>query len=431
MNKIFVAILSLLTISAHTQVITYQQAVTAALQNNLQIQVARYDTAIAHNNNTAGNAGMLPNVAFNAGGTWALNNTNQDYQTGLEINRSGVRSNNLNAGIALNWTIFDGMGMFAAKSRLNILDEQSRYRLKTQIEDVLVQVTTAYFEVVRQQQQINAITENIKIFEEQLRVAETRLEIGKSPKTDVLQAKVDLNAQRALLLQAQNTLLNAQTQLNQLLNQPVETVFEVEDDIVFDYSPGYEDLKGSFVKKNNSLMVTQKEYDLSQQVKKEIAAMRYPRLNLVAAYNFTRASNQASLILLNQNYGPNFGFTLSWNLFDGGRVHQQVKNANLNIMSQKLVVDDTKRKIELELLTAWRKFDTAKKVLAIEEENYTLAKENVDISLERFKLGNMTSIEFSTIQQSLQESQNRLVNARYEAKVAETNLKRINGDLVK
>lgn len=431
MNKIFFIIFSVLTLQAHTQVLTYQQAVAMALQNNLSVKIFSNDTAIAHNNNTIGNAGMLPTLSFNAGGTFATNTTNQEYQTGLEINRSGVKSNNYNAGVLLNWTVFDGFRMFAAKDRLNELDIQSQYVLKTQIEQVMVNITASYYEVVRQKQQINTIKENILVYEERLRIAETRLEIGKSAKTDALLAKVDLNDQKALLMQSETNLLNAQATLNQLLNQPVETSFDVEEEISMTYAPDYNTIKAGFTKKNNTYLAAQSDYNISQYMKREIASMRYPRLNLSAAYNFTRNSNQASLILLNQNLGLNLGFTLSWTLFDGGRTHQQVKNANIAMMSNKLMVDETKLRIELELLAAWRTFETTKKVLALQEENFALSKENQDLALERYKLGNITTVELKVVQQTLLDIQIKLLNARYDAKQAEIQLMKVNGDLVK
>jgi outer membrane protein TolC len=431
MNKFLFTIFFLVTLQAHTQVLTYQQAVETALKNNLQVRVSSNDTVVAHNNNNIGTAGMLPTVSFNAGGTWAGNTTNQRYQTGLEINRSGVRSSNMNAGILLNWTVFDGLTMFANKDRLNTLDEQSRYVLRTQIENVVTQITAAYFEVVRQKQQINAINENIKTYQERLDIAQARVDIGKAAMPELLQARIDFNEEKTLLINAQTALANAQSQLNQLLNQPVENTFEVEEDIVFNYSPGYDELKGSFIKKNNTYQIARTNYDLAEEVKWQIEGLRYPKINLQTAYNFTRSTNQASLVLLNQNYGLNFGFTVSWTLFDGLKTHQQVKNAAINMMSQKLLMDNVKNTISLQLLMAWRRFDNARQVMAIEEENYTLAKQNVDISLERFKMGNMTTVEFRVVQQSLQDTQTRLVNARYEAKVAETDLKRVNGDLVK
>lgn len=411
--------------------LTYEKAAQTALENNLGIKMVKNETIVAHNTNTVGNAGMLPDVVFNANGSYANNTTNQDYANGLQVNRSGVVSNGINSGILLSWTVFDGMSMFAAKDRLSANEEISTIRLKQQVENTLVELSQAYYDLVRQKQQINAIKENIKVYEERLRIEQMRLDIGKSAKTGVLLAKVDLNEQKAMLITAETNYKNAQVQLNQLMFMPVENEFEVSDEINFTYSPGYDELKTGFVKKNNAVLMAEKNVGLSMYMKREIEGMRYPRVTLNTSYNFTRSTNQAGFVLLNQNLGFNAGFNVSWTLFSGFKTQTLVKNAKIYIENSQYALEDVKRKTEMALLQAWRKFESAKKVLVLEEENYTFAKENMDISLERFKLGNMTTIEFKETQTSLQAVELRLFNARYEAKVAETELMRLNGDLVK
>jgi outer membrane protein len=433
MNKIslFFFLLANTCFAQDVTVLTYEQAAEAVISTNFGVQVVKNDAAIAANNNTAGNAGMLPDVSFNASGSYANNATNQEYSNGLSVNRSGVVSNGMNSGILLSWTVFDGMRMFAAKDRLEETQAMSDLRLKQQIENTLLQVAQVYYELVRQKQQISAIKENIKVYEERLTIAQTRLDIGKAPKTDLLLAKVDLNEQKVMLIEAENNFRTAQVQLNQLMSKPAEGEFDVSDEITITYSPGYDELKTSFAKKNNTVLLAERNVNLSTYLKREIEAMRYPRLTLNTSYNFTRTANQAGLVLLNQNLGLNAGFVLNWTLFSGFRTRTQVKNAEITIMSAQLNLQDSKLKAETALLQAWRKLESVKKILALEEDNYSLAKENMDISLERFKLGNMTTVEFKQTQMSLQEVQLRLINARYDAKQAETDLMRLNGDLVK
>lgn len=413
------------------EVITYDQAATQALQQNLAVQIVKNETAIAQNNNSIGNAGMLPRLDFEAAGSYANNNTNQEYQSAPSVNRRGVVSNGINSGIILSWTIFDGLRMFAAKNRLTAEEQASQYRLKQQIEATLLEVNAAYFELVKQKQQINATKEAITIYEERLLIAETRVTIGKASKTDLLQAKVDLNEQKSILLRSQAIYREAQALLNRLMGKPAETEFDVSDEITFNYTPSYSDIKAGMRTRNNSILFAETNISIAESLKKEIAAMRYPVLSVNTSYNFTRTSNQAGFVLLNQNVGLNAGFTFSWNLFNGFNTHRQVKNAELNIVNSNLQLQDMQRQTEMELVQAWRNFETAKEILVLEEESYTLAKENMELSLERFKLGNMTTVEFKQTQITLQDVQTRLVNARYDAKTAETKLMQLNGDLVK
>ena len=76
-------------------------------------------------------------------------------------------------------------------------------------------------------------------------------------------------------------------------------------------------------------------------------------------------------------------------------------------------------------------FANAKEVLKLEEDNIKLADENQKIALERFRLAQSTAIELREAQVSYVNALTRLVNARYSAKAAETELLRLQGELIK
>ncbi|MEI6817354.1 MAG: TolC family protein, partial [Bacteroidota bacterium] len=93
--------------------------------------------------------------------------------------------------------------------------------------------------------------------------------------------------------------------------------------------------------------------------------------------------------------------------------------------------NNTKLVVESGLLKTFRTFQTNMEALKLEEENYTLAKENVDIALERYRLGSSSALELKIAQQSYEDADNRVVLARYATKISETELMRLNGILVK
>lgn len=427
---LYITMLSSLAVSAQEK-LTLQTAIETALKNNYTISITRNEAAIAKNDRTLGNAGMLPNVTLNASGSFANNSTKQEYASGLEVDRDGVKSNNLNTGVALNWTIFDGLRMFAAYNRLGEQSRQGELALKIQVEGTVASIMNAYYDVVRQQQQQKAITDAIGIFEERVKIAEAKLNIGSGNKVDVLQAKVDLNEQRSALLRQKTAINNTKAELNRLLSRDVNTEFAVEDSMVTAYRPRYEELKTSVLRNNSANLFAQRNVAVSRYLLKEVGSQRWPRVGLVANYNFSRSENQAGFALFNQNLGFNAGFTASWTLFNGLNYNRQYKNAQLQLRNEEIRQLDTQRFVETGLLIAFRNFENALEILALEEQTYKLAKENVDIALERFRLASLTSIELKEAQQSLLNSETRLVTARYEAKVAETELMRLNGALVK
>ncbi len=417
--------------SAQTTAITIEQAVEIALKNNYDISIAKNQAKEATNSNTLGNAGMLPVVSLNAAGTLATNATKQEFSTGQVIDKNGVQSQNITTGAYLTWTVFDGLKMFATRERLKELESMGMLNIKIAMENTLVNVISSYYTIVMEKQMILGLKENIEVSEERLKIAQKKFDIGSSSKVDVLQAKVDMNAQKSALMKENILLSEAKETLNQLLILPVDKDFDVQDTIPLMNDYKYEELKNAITSKNSDLLFAQKNIDISRYMIREARANYYPRLNLNANYIFSRAENQAGFTLLNQNLGLNLGFTLGWTIFNGFNNAAVVKNLKLNLENSTLQYESTKTQLQLGLIKAFKKYENALAVLELETDNKKLAKENLDISIERFQLGNSTSIELKTVQQSYQEAIDRLSSARYSAKVSETDLLKLSGGVVK
>ncbi len=135
--------------------------------------------------------------------------------------------------------------------------------------------------------------------------------------------------------------------------------------------------------------------------------------------------------LSNRSNGYNYGFTLGVPILNNFVTRRNVQQAQINFNRQGLLYDQQRAVINTSVHNAYVNYDNARKILLIEEENILLAKENTNIAMESFKRGVSTFIEQRTAQQSLEDAYNRLINARYLAKVAETELLRLSGDLLK
>ncbi len=433
LKRLFILLLFFcFTLQLHAQErLSLADAVAIALKNNYSILISKNETEIDANNNTAGNAGMLPSLNINAAGTKSANDTKQSYSSGLEVNRKNVSSGNLSAGAALNWTIFDGFKMFATQNKLRELQSKGELNLKIEIENTIAQVISSYFDIVRYKDLLKADQNAIDIFEERVKISDTKFNIGSSSKLDLLQAKVDMNAEHSAQLKDKTSLGKAKINLNQLLARALDTDFDVSDSIVITYQPKLDELRKTVFNQNSTLLSAQKDLSVSSYTIKEIESQRYPKIGLGASYNYSRINNEVGLILLNQNAGLNYGFTFSWNIFNGFNTNSQIKNAKLDYQNYALRLSDVKSKVESQLLQSFKNFDDALELLKLEEDNLLLANENVTVGLERFRIGNSTPLELKEAQNSLDDATNRTLQARYNAKISETELMRLNGELVK
>ena len=411
--------------------LTLEQAIDIGLKNNYEISIVRNNAVVASNNNTLGNAGMLPKVDLQASTGLANNATKQEFSSGLIVDKSGVQSNNINAGVYLTWTLFDGFKMFASHKKLQELEAIGSLSSKILIENTLSQIIVTYYNVVRQKQLIIGLSENIKISEERLKIAETKLNIGSGSKLEVLQSKVDKNAQTSNLYRQKTILSELKMNLNQLLARNSDIEFEVSETIPVEFQLKYEELKTEVQNTNTDLLFAQRNVALSNQLMRETKSQLFPKLNLNANYLFTRNENQAGFALLNQNLGLNFGLAASWTIFNGLNTNNQMKNARLQIENADYEYKSTKLKLEHTLLVSYKKYQDDQKILALEEENTLLVKEAVSIALERFRIGASNSLELKEIQKSYDDSLSRLAEARYNAKVSETQLMKLNGKLIR
>lgn len=410
---------------------TLEEAIELGMKSNYDIAVMNNNSEIEANNNTLGNAGMLPVIDINASANFANNATKQKFYTGQDLDRTGVHSNNVTTGVYLTWTLFNGLKMFATHQQLSALEGMGKLSSKIQIENTLESIITTYFNVVKQKQLINGLEENIKISEERLTIAQKKLDIGSGSKLDVLQAKTDMNAQTSVLIRQRTLLEELKTGLNQLVARPAETAFDVSDSIPVQFQMNYEDLKTNYQKNNLNLLYAKENITLSAHQLRATQGDISPVINLNANYLFSRAESGAGQLLFNRNLGFNYGLTATWRIFNGFNLNNRIKNAQLQVENATVNYNNVQSQIEQQLLVAFKHFQDDKKILDLEEDNLKLVKEAVNIALERFRIGSSNSIELKEIQQTYVDALVRLTEARYTAKVSETKLMKLNGNLVK
>jgi outer membrane protein TolC len=427
---------------SQTRLLTLEEAIATALQNNYNILLAKNDSMAAAIDNSFKGAAFFPRINGNVGTVWNNNATKQVLSDGTKRDRSGLRSNNLNAQLALNWTLFDGLKMFATRDRVEELVLLGELNIKNQVVNTIATVINTYYNIVRQKQHLRAVEEQMSINEERVKLAQYKLDIGSGAKPDVLQSKVDLNAQRAAQLAQQTLIAQLKEELNQVMNPPpralseqMSTIYEVSDSIPLNTGLTLGEIFGSAETNNPSLLVAKKYIDIAGIILRERKAERFPVISFNSAYNFNRTTNQAVInsfsTLFNRTKGFNYGFTATVPIFNNFNAKRLIRQAELDIKYQQLLYDNQHSLINLGVLNAYKDYEQQKRALDLEESNILLAKENVSIIFQTYKLGAATYIQLREAQKSLEDGYNRLIAARYNTKLAETELLRLKGDLVK
>lgn len=416
------------------QPLKLEDAIAATLMNNYAIRLSKNDSTAAAIDYSYRNDALYPRLNANAGITFNNNDQRQKFNDGTIRERNAVRSDNLNASLSLNWTLFDGMKMFATRNKVAEFVKLGELGIKNEVINTVATVINTYYNIVRQKQQLRAIDEQMSISQERVKLAQYKLDIGVGTKPDVLQSKVDLNAQKALRLEQETMMEQLKNQLSQLMNRG-DNNYEVTDSIPFQSGLALADIESSIGETNPALQILKKNIDIAGLTLKERKAERLPVVGFNSNYNFSKQDNKAVVNpfspLYSRNRGFNYGFTATIPIFNNHNVKRQIQQAELDIRYQQLVYDNQQSQVRLSLINAWREYESQKKALTLEEESVKLAKENVDIVFQVYRLNSTTLIQLKEAQKSLQDAYTRLINARYNTKVAETELLRLKGELVK
>lgn len=411
--------------------LTVEDAIKIGLEKNYAVLMVKNQQEIAKAQNNFGNAGMSPQVSLNGNLNLANVNSHQEFSTGVVQDRNGAQSNSTGASANVVWTVFDGLKMFAIKKRLNQTEQLSALQLKQQIENTVYEIIAAYYNVVKTNELIKAAKQNLSIYEERKKIANLKFQIGSDSKVDVLLTQSDENKAKSSIIQLELQLLAAKTQLNNLLNKPVDTDFKTTDSITVNYDPNIDELKKSVVSSNSSFLISKQQELITEQTIKEARSANLPFVQLNAAYNFNRSQSQAGFVFLNRQMGLNGGVTAGWLLFNGNKNSRLVKERHLLFLNQKYATEQTHLLIDGVVYNNYKTYLLNKQIVELERQNLIDSKEVLNVSVERYRIGKSNLLETIETQKNLEDAQVRYIEALYAIKIAETALLKANGSLVK
>lgn len=403
------------------------QAVEMLLKNNYDIQIAAKEHLITQKANTAGNAGFLPSLNASFAQQSNVNDSKQEYFSGDVREGTGVKSSNLNAGVQLNWTVFDGMNMFISKQKLNEFEIMGELNARLSIEESLFRLYALYYGISLQQKRIEVIETSIGISYERREIARQRLEIGAGSMLELLQASVDVNTDSSALLQQQMALLDTRIALNELLVRAPETDFWVSEELVLQGSYDYNELLQKLVSQNTELSLARSRQAMAELNHRQSRSEMYPNLTLISGYSLQQSQSELGLIRSGQNSGLYYGLTAGVSLFDGFRKQQNLRIEAIRAEIAGLEREQAEMRLRNELFRVYTSLTTRLALLAKEKENLLTARQTHDVAIEKMKLGSISPLEMREAQRNLSEAGFRLLMAEYEAKMAEIQLLRMCG----
>ncbi len=431
------------------ETLTLQQAIETALANNYAIKIVRNQQRIAENEYTVGNAGFLPVVAATA---QTNNNYNARFKqqrqviqsvidpaTGdtttqeiTQINEFNGRTNiGLNAGVTMNWTIFGGASMFTTYKRLEELRQLGRETTEVTIENTVADVTNAYFNIIQQEQRRVVLEDALKISQERLRLAKNRYEVGSGSRQEFLSAQVDYNTDQSALIVQEQLVANAKITLNQLLTRAPDAAVVATDSMLVNATLNLADLRAAVEKQNPGLLVAQRSKNVAYLESRLVQSQRLPQITVFTGLTRNYQNSRAFIVPnLTNSLVLNYGATVSIPIFNGFNLSRQVQNARITQQNVEYQYEDLKNQVLSDLQVAYVNYANSLKLIELERQNVVVAQQNVTIALERYKTGVTTSLEVRDVQRNAVAANSRLIDAIFNAKLAETELLRLSSQIV-
>lgn len=428
-NIFLVTLLCCISLTAQNN--TLKQCLERGLENNYSLRIIRNEEKIAGNNSNIANAGMLPSLEATAGYSGTLDNSDATPRgEGTKTSQRNITDHTLRAGVDLQWTIFDGFKMQADYNRLKELHLLSQTQTRIAVEDFIAEFTAEYYNFIQQRLRMNNLNYAVKLSRERLRIVQDRYIIGDNSRLDLLQARVDFNADSAESVKQYEQLVTSRIRLYELMaERNVDNRFIIADTVIYtDRDMNFDELWQATLSNNASLIAASHEKRIADLDFKSIASRDYPYLRLNAGYGYTQNRYETGNTKKRNDWGADFGVTLGFKLFDGKRSSQR-RNAKLAITNAELEKENLELTLYADLNNLWQSYENNKRLLSLERQNVIAARENYDIAYERYLLGDLSGIEMREAQKSLLDAEDRILVAEYNTKLCEISLLQISGNI--
>ena len=422
------AILLCATSSAQPM-LSLKDAVQIGLENNYSILLARQEEQIAKNNVTPGNAGMLPSISGSGSANKSIESNRQKMTDGSVNRTSNANTAAYSAGLSLNWTVFDGMGMFATYEKLKELSQMGEATSRLTVQNSVANIITTYYDIVRQQQELKIMKDILKVSRLRLTNARDRYEAGVAARLEVLSSRVDYNTDTTTLLKQEEELRNTRIELNQLMARDVTTDFTASDSIELQEPLEYGATLQKALSANPEVSLAEISIRVASMTLKEIRSEKYPTVRASSGLSLGRTLTDASSWKSNNSRNIDFGLTASIPVFNGNNLQRRIRNAQITMGSVEMEHKELLLSVETQVALAFNAYERNKMLYQIEFENLSVAGENLDAAMDRYRVGAISAVQLRDAQRSYLSANNRVVDASYNAKVAEITLLQLSGSI--
>jgi outer membrane protein len=414
-----------------TQPLSLADTINIALQQNPNVLRAQKDVEAAQGVAIQTRAIVIPKVRA-TGSVSAVQNT--------DVDTPRVAIPNFNFGTEQAWgsqmrvvqSLYEGGRMLSSLRVAKLTKERSWLAYQTVVADTVLEVQLVYYDVLLAIQEIIVQEKSVELLSSELADTKRRYEAGTVPQFNVLRSTVELANQQPKLIRARNSYRISKNVLANVLgfSIPKDTI----DDIPLNLSGKLEaepyqiDLSRAIstaLERRTELASLRKAQALRFE---DIVKAKAGYLPSVQAYGgYEARSSIFSTDLSVEVHGWIAGVQIGWDIFDGLLTKGKVMEARALYERAGLELDDTGRRIELDVRTAYSKFIEATDVLESQKKVVEQAEEALRLATARYEAGTGTQLDVLSVRTALTDAQTTQVLALHDYAAARARLERAVG----
>ena len=435
MKKTFVIILVFMISAFNSSAqddLSISLAIKETLEKNLDIKISENYEEIAKNNSSILNNNYLPNIQFGSEINTNIQSIEIETPNGISGTLDNTQTDNASAVISLNYNLIDASGRKLNFEKSKELYNKSKLEAKEIIENTILQLSIVFFEVGRLTEEEKILKGALEISKERYQKKLLEYEYGQTNNLEVLNAEVDVNTDSINLLRLSNKLDSAKRDLNLIMNVDIDNNINIETKISFLNLDQLSALFSNEIINNTKYLIAEKDIVISNLDKKAVKFSYLPTLGLSGSYGWNESINDNPYAFYNKSISDGFsaGINIRWDLFRGGKKIIANKNASISQENYLLQKEKTILELKKELMNAYQTHLNNLFILDAQKQNLKTNKNNFERNLERYNVGQVSSIEFRRAQMNLLNAELSKNSAKFQAKISEAYFLKISGEII-
>lgn len=410
---------------AAQEVLTLEQCLDLAVDNNLDVKIAQNNLVAARTSKTASYMNYLPSISANMDYSWYTGTFFDTQIDKLVTETTGSSDPRLEGSVV----IFNGFANHHNRLNANFLHEAAKHGLEDSKLQIQVQTLGFYLNVLTSGENIKVSEERIELLEKQMERARLRAEIGVDNRENYYNFKSQLAAERLTLVQQQNTFKSNKLQLLQAL--------QIEDFNQYDFAPiavdagnlntssiDYQVLIADIVANSPGIKQAAASRRASKHAYKQSKSDYFPRLTFGAGFYSRYSTNgainanedlvEASFLdQLEFNEGFGRGFNISIPIFNRWQTKATVQNARITMFNAELQEKQAYNRVVNTVQQAYLDLEAAIASFNASEDNLESFTQSFEFNETSFDAGQLDFYSYFESLNNKNTAELQLINAKY------------------